>query len=159
MAGKVCCAIIHPATLWMMDRSTLSKVACPFQMGASTERRLLDQVCKISNGASESVGATYWKIPSLSCGQGTCFTKIAFFDDGKGKLISGTNNCVQNSTPITVAFTRITTGSSTVALSEAPFACAPENNTPSGTVIHLSPASLAVSQLGYLSQNSMHNHP
>ena len=94
-----------------------------------------DQVCSISNGATAAVGGTYWKISGLACGQGVCFTKIAFFDDGTGKLISGTNNCILNSAPVAVAFSWTKTGANTLLLSEAPFACAPEQKTTSGTII------------------------
>ena len=43
------------------------------------EAATCDQVCSISNESSESVGATYWKIPSLKCGQRNLLYKNRLF--------------------------------------------------------------------------------
>lgn len=94
-----------------------------------------DQVCQISNGTTAAAATTYWRIPLLACGQGTCFTKIAFFADGTGKVTSGTSNCQINSTPAVVTFSWTKTGPSTVLLSGSAFACTPVATTTSGTVI------------------------
>ena len=94
-----------------------------------------DQVCLVSNGATAAAAATYWRIPLLACGQLTCFTKIAFFADGTGKVTSGTSNCQLNSTPAVVTFSWTKTGPNTMLLSGSAFACTPVATTSSGTVI------------------------
>ena len=94
-----------------------------------------DQVCQISNGTTAAAATTYWRIPSLACGQLTCFTKIAFFANGTGEVTSGTNNCQLNSTPAVVTFAWTKTGPSTMLLSGSAFACTPVATTSSGTVI------------------------
>jgi hypothetical protein len=101
----------------------------------SPEAPACDQVCAITNGASASVATTYWRIDGLSCGQGTCFTKIAFFADGTGELTSGTSNCVLGSTPSVVTFTWTQTGPSTMLLSGSAFSCSPNPATSSGVII------------------------
>lgn len=94
-----------------------------------------DQVCLISNGATAASATTYWRIQGLACGQGTCFTKIAFFADGTGEITSGTSNCQLNSAPAVVTFSWVKTGASTVLLSGSAFACTPVATTISGTVV------------------------
>jgi hypothetical protein len=103
--------------------------------GSAPNTPSCDQICAIGNGTTAAGATTYWRIPGLSCGQGTCFTKIAFFADGTGKLTSGTSNCAVGSTPSVVAFTWTKTGSSTMLLSGSAFSCSPNPQTTSGTTI------------------------
>lgn len=117
--------------------AAVASVVLVLGCGSSTspDSPACDQVCAIGNGASASGATTYWRIDGLSCGQSSCFTKIAFFADGTGKLTSGTSNCVIGSTPSVVAFTWTQTGSSTMLLSGSNFSCSPNPATSSGVTI------------------------
>jgi hypothetical protein len=119
---------------WLSRIAAVASVVLVFGCGGSAPPGC-DQICAISNGATASGATTYWRISGLSCGQITCFTKIAFFADGTGKLTSGTNNCVMGSTPSVVTFTWTKTGSSAMLLSGADFSCSPDPRTLSGVTI------------------------
>ena len=89
-----------------------------------------DQVCNITNGATASSATTYWQIFELRCGQSACYTKMAFFADGTGKMIATRNNCLSYqvlNSPTVVNFTWTRLSSNAMLLNGATFACAPNN--------------------------------
>jgi hypothetical protein len=94
-----------------------------------------DAICLVSNGATAAASTTYWRVPGLSCGQNTCYTKIAFYADHTGHLTTGTNNCALGSTADIVTFTWSTTGPGVMLVTNGKFSCSPNPATTSGTTI------------------------
>src|SRR5712691_11247272 len=94
-----------------------------------------DAICLVYNGATAASSTTYWRVPGLSCGQNTCYTKIAFYADHTGHLTTGTNNCSLGSTADIVTFTWSTTGPGVMLVTNGKFSCSPNSATTSGTTI------------------------
>lgn len=108
--------------------------------GAHPTSGTCDTVCGLMNGTSAAMATTYWRIPGLSCSQSSCFTKIAFFADGTGKLTSGTNNCLRSNvtvqpTPNVVTFNWTKAGPRALLLSNSAFTCSDSGSSMTGTVI------------------------
>ena len=121
--------------LFLLPVLVIGVAGCPATSPTDATKRsdnipTCDQVCSITNGATESTATTYWQIFELRCGVSACYSKMAFFADGTGKMIATRNNCLSfqiTNFPTVVNFTWTRLSSSAMLLSGATFKCAPNN--------------------------------